>query len=85
MPVLMAQPALYDEMSMTASGWGQNQGLAEPNTDVNVIGEGHPMAAGLTGVVPVTLEAVQFGWGAPTNAATIIEKSTAARSAGIGR
>lgn len=64
-PVLVIEPAAFDNMGMTTgANYGQDSG-----TQITITLAGHPMAAGLTGNVPVLTAAATLCWGVPAAAA----------------
>jgi len=74
-PVVVAQPEIYDDMAMTAHDKGASQGALDVETVLDVVDTGHPLAAGLRGPVAVVLQAAPFSWGVP--AATGVTIATA--------
>jgi hypothetical protein len=59
-PVIVAKTALYDEMNMTAPG---NNNSEANQTNIDIIDPAHPMAAGLSGSVPLLTGNNNMGWG----------------------
>jgi hypothetical protein len=61
-PTIVAKAALYDEMNMVLPGGGNN-GSDANQTNVDIIDPAHPMAAGLSGSVPLLTGSNNMGWG----------------------
>ncbi len=79
-PVLVAQPLLFDDMGLTGPTSGLDYGTAAGLTKVVIADPTHPLAAGLTGTVTVTSATSTFGWGEPNANAAL-----AVRTAGAGK
>jgi hypothetical protein len=67
-PVLNLEPAVQDDMGMTA-GTDADLGEQEDASGISIVMANHPMAAGLTGNNGVVSTASSFGWGRPAPAA----------------
>jgi hypothetical protein len=72
-PVMVIEPAAFDNMGMTSGGdnYGQDNG-----TQITISMAGHPMAAGLSGNVPVLTMAATLCWGMPAAAAQRVASFT---------
>lgn len=62
-PVMTCKATLYDEMAMTRSAAGTFWGVLGGQTTLNIVNPGHPMAAGLSGLVTVSTIPADFNWG----------------------
>jgi hypothetical protein len=74
-PAIVMEPAGFDEMAMTAEGFGTSQGVVEAiagETRISIVDGAHPMAAGLSGTVTVTDPAGKFSWGVPAAGAVTV-------------
>ncbi len=60
-PLLVMEPALFDDLSLTGSQWTVDFGDAEAQTTLVVAG-GHPLSASHSGRVEVSLTAQKFVW-----------------------
>lgn len=69
-PVLTWERFLYSEMSMTAAG--SARGEISGQRQMNVVAEGHPMAAGFSGLTIVQHSGTNFSYGVPSAGATVI-------------
>ncbi len=72
LPLMVMEPAIYDDMGMTGPAWNIDQGAVElvaGQRELTVSGTGHPLAAGLSGTVTVSSTAAKFVWGVPGSAA----------------
>ncbi|MCU0913095.1 MAG: hypothetical protein MUC88_00855 [Planctomycetes bacterium] len=78
-PIVTTEAWAWDEMGLT-SGAGAGQNAVTPNVDI--VAPGHPLAAGLTGTVPVfsaitgTRGAARMGNGIAGDDATVIARAT---------
>jgi hypothetical protein len=78
-PMVITECWAWDEMGLT-SGGGAGQEVVTP--DIQIVAPGHPLAAGLTGSVPVltdlasTRGAARFGNGIAGKDATVIARAT---------
>jgi hypothetical protein len=70
-PVLLLEPNLMPVMQLTAAA-NSNHGGAMAETELVLIGKGHPLQAGLTGTVTVFNGSGRASWGVPGPAATKI-------------
>ncbi|OWY23589.1 choice-of-anchor D domain [Sphingobacteriales bacterium UPWRP_1] len=72
-PVLSWEAWIYDDMSLTSTLSGTHYGQTTTNqTQVAITNAAHPMAAGLSGTVPVYTTGNRLMWGQPNaNAITI--------------
>ena len=70
LPVLCLEPAILGAMRLTADG---DAALGNATgSQITITASEHPVAAGLTGTVDVTVAAVNFGWGLPGEGAARI-------------
>jgi hypothetical protein len=60
---LCFEAILFDDMKMTGGAEGTVFGTVEDQTSLDIVTAGHPLAAALTGRVPVVAPAQKFGWG----------------------
>jgi hypothetical protein len=70
-PVLVAQPALFDDMQMTGASSGIHFGTSASQTQLRIVAAGHPLTAGLTGTITATSSAADYSWGSPADTAVI--------------
>ena len=70
-PVWVAKPWSLDDMGMTATVSGTDYGTTSAS-EVTIVDETHPLAAGYTGVVVVTPTLKTLSWGLPAVAAQIV-------------
>lgn len=69
-PLLVFEPALWDDLGMTGSAWQRDFGDAAAETDLVIVAPTHPLAAGLSGQARVTGDGPEkFVWGAPPSTA----------------
>jgi DNA-binding protein YbaB len=73
-PVIVLEPAQFDEMGMTAEVWQTDQGDALGKTQIEIVSPTHPLAGGLAGTVTVTTGDSKFIWGKPSSAASKVAK-----------
>ena len=64
-PVLCSEHQQLDDLGMTMPSAGQDYGRAEPQRAIRITDPAHSLAAGLSGVVPVSIPGCAMGWGAP--------------------
>jgi hypothetical protein len=63
-PVLTWEPRLFYDLGMLAGAVHQKDWAATPNLSaVSIVNPSHPLAAGLSGRVPVTTGPAQISWG----------------------
>jgi hypothetical protein len=80
-PMIVGEPYCWDEMGMTRAG-GSTSDVA--TTDITIVSPGHPMAAGLSGTIPVLTDiagsagTAQFANGDAGDEATVIATATLA-------
>lgn len=75
-PVLNYEQALFDDLKMVSTG-SANAGTLNGQSQVNIIGAGHPLAAGLpNGAAIVCLSNQKFSWGTPNANALNIATAT---------
>ncbi len=80
-PMLVMEPALFDDLGMTGLTWQTDFGDAENQTSLNILDRMHFLAAGLEGsAVPVTLTGQKFVWGNPGPAAARVASLTGVSS-----
>jgi hypothetical protein len=71
-PILTWELRQFEPLGMTQPG-RRNFGYRHDQTDVNLVGNsGHPLMAGLQGVVTVMTAPTEFYWGTPHESADII-------------
>jgi Putative Ig domain len=69
-PVIVSEPYSLANMGMTLTGDNVQMGIANLETQLNVVGTGHPLAAGLSGLTSVASNSAGFlSWGIPGSAA----------------
>jgi hypothetical protein len=73
-PVVTLEAFLYDDMGMVAGE--PESGVTSPATDVEIVDAGHPMAAGMAGVVSVYPGGSELGWGVVAPAAQVVAIAT---------
>jgi hypothetical protein len=73
-PVVISEPDVYEEMGMTQGPENTGHGAAQNQTYIAVAMPGHPLAAGLSGMLAVYSTPRAVRWGAP--AATAIKVAT---------
>ena len=66
-PVVVLEPALYDDMLMVSSS--TNSGLQASQTQVSITDSTHPLAAGYIGLNAVYTSSDNLTWGLPTSSA----------------
>jgi hypothetical protein len=72
-PFVTWEYAIYDDMQMTGVAQGTDFGPADPEEDVTIVDQAHPMAAGLSGTVAVAEPApARLSWGVPGPAAAVV-------------
>jgi hypothetical protein len=71
-PVVSWESAVLDDLAMTAATSGNFGATTVAQTNVNIVSPAHPMAAGLSGSVPVTSPGTNFSWGIPNVTAVTI-------------
>jgi lysophospholipase L1-like esterase len=69
-PVIVYEPWVYDDLGMTGSDAGTHYGRASNQTALRMR-DGHPLAAGLTGIATVGSSPASFSWGKPSAAAFV--------------
>jgi hypothetical protein len=80
-PMIVGEPYAWDEMGMTLGGGGTS---AVATTDITIVSPGHPMAAGLSGTIPVMTDiagsegTAEFAMGDAGDEATVIATATLA-------
>ncbi len=85
-PILCLEPALFDDLKMTAGGWQNDMGEELQQTEIVIIDGVHPLSAGFSGSDPltVTTAASKFLWGRPgANAAKVAAMCTDSTKIGI--
>lgn len=65
-PVLSAEPYIYDDMGMTS---GSGLGFQQGQNALSIINPAHPLAAGLSGTSAISSSANDITWGIPTDSA----------------
>ena len=76
-PVLSWESNLFDDLGMTGSASGTDFGTLTGQSQLDIVGATHPLAAGLSGRATVTSSSQNFTWGRPNGNAAV-----AARPAG---
>lgn len=72
-PVVVCEPYSFGNMGMTLPGDNVQMGISMSGTQVDVVGNGHPLAAGLSGLTTVVNSGDGFlPWGVPGNSAVKI-------------
>jgi hypothetical protein len=73
-PVVTLEPSIMDDLGMTGPTFGTDYGDAQSQTHLTIstAARGHPIAAGLSGLVQVASPGNKFVWGAPGPEATRI-------------
>jgi hypothetical protein len=69
-PVITWEDALYDEMGLTLDG-AAGHGIQNSQQTVSIAAPGHPLGAGLSGVVTANAAPATYSWGAPAASAVI--------------
>jgi hypothetical protein len=64
-PVLCLEYTLFDDLGMTAAQEETDLGGAGGTSQVGILDEGHPLAAGLSGLVTVVSAPSNLSWGNP--------------------
>jgi hypothetical protein len=67
-PVVVWESGIFDDMGMTGTVSGTDFGTTTSQTQVNVVGSSHPMAAGLSGLVTTSASST-YSWGVPSSSA----------------
>ncbi|MEQ8675488.1 MAG: BNR-4 repeat-containing protein [Aggregatilineales bacterium] len=71
-PVLMLEPALFDDMGMTGATDGVDYGSTQNQNSITILNVSHPLAAGLSGTIQVVTQSMRMNWGVPNaNAVSI--------------
>ena len=70
-PIVTWEPQLFDDLGLT--GTAAASGMA-PQSRITIIAPGHPLAAGLTGLVTVTTTPTTLAWGQPAAGAARIAR-----------
>lgn len=70
-PVVNTEPFLHDDFKMTAN-LAAHRGETGAFTQVTIVDDSHPMAAGLDGTVTTNTDATGFSFGRPVAAAQVI-------------
>jgi hypothetical protein len=69
-PVVSMEPEIYDDLGMTAAGWGSEIGDVQNQQDVNILDATHPLADGLPlGLTRITTAPQKLVWGKPAASA----------------
>jgi hypothetical protein len=63
-PVISVEYSLFDNLGMTGGTENTNLGVLA-GTQVQILTDMHPLAAGLTGAVPVVTTSANLSWGVP--------------------
>ncbi|MDX2020735.1 MAG: SpvB/TcaC N-terminal domain-containing protein, partial [Deltaproteobacteria bacterium] len=75
-PIVSLEPALFDELGMTANTWLADFGDVSGQSTMVVTNGNHPLAGGFTGAVTMTSAPSKFIWGVPNaNAVSIAHAS----------
>lgn len=64
-PVIVWEQAVQDDFQMTGDIGDFDRGTLGGQTEVEIIDSSHPLAAGLSGIVPIVNSAETFSWGYP--------------------
>ena len=64
-PVIVWEQAVQDDFQMTGDIGDFDRGTLDGQTEVEIIDSSHPLAAGLSGIVPIVNSAETFSWGYP--------------------
>ena len=67
-PMVVCEPTTFRDLKMTGGLWQTDKGDIFDQERLQITG-GHPLAAGLTGLVTVTTKKSKFIWGKPATAA----------------
>jgi DNA-binding protein YbaB/chitodextrinase len=67
-PMLVCEPVSFRDLKMTGGTWQTDKGDIADQTKLQISG-GHPLAAGLDGLVTLTSSPSKFVWGKPAAAA----------------
>lgn len=67
--LVVLEPALFDDLGMTGTGWQQDFGDAAAQTKLELLGNTGVLTAGRSGVVTLTTSPSKFVWGRPGSAA----------------
>jgi uncharacterized repeat protein (TIGR01451 family) len=68
-PVISAEPQIFDDMLMTGPTLNTDYGYAGGQTQVGILVPSHPLAAGCTGTVTISTLASGAAWGRPAASA----------------
>ena len=68
-PVISAEPQIFDDMMMTGPTLNTDYGVAGGQTQVRILDPSHPLAAGCTGTVSISTLASGASWGKPAASA----------------
>jgi hypothetical protein len=72
-PVIVCEPYSFANMGMTLPGDNVQMGIASGESQLNVTGSSHPLAAGLSGLTTVVSNSTGFiSWGVPASGAETI-------------
>jgi len=82
-PIVVSEAWAWDQMGLaTLTPGATAEGIAVSTTDIEIVAPGHPLAAGLTGIVPVLTAitgprgAARFSTDTPGSKATVIARAT---------
>ena len=81
-PLLTWEAGLYDDFNMTGLTTA-DYGVTVNQTQLTIATPGHPLAAGLSGLVTTNNRGTAFFWGVPSANATIIATATRSNRAAI--
>ncbi len=71
-PFITWEAWIYDDMKMTGTGKDVSYGRILGQSHLDVVGPGHPLAAGLSGLVQVVPGTSLLRWGNPSAAAAVV-------------
>ena len=69
--VVVWEAAVFDDMGMTGNRSSVDLGTISSQTSLNVVAPGHPLAAGLSGLIAVTSNSNMLSWGRPSGNSVI--------------
>jgi hypothetical protein len=79
-PVVVSEPSLFDDMGMTNTAEGTDNGMYSAQTQINLTNSTHPLGAGLSGTQTLFTTPAEIGFGVPNanavSAATLTANTT---------
>jgi hypothetical protein len=69
-PVVVFDASIFDDMKMTGTRNETDFGTVDGDKRVAIVQPQHPLAAGLSGTVTVSVDNIQVSWGVPASSAT---------------